>query len=365
MQVVQSVVFRKITDADFFNINKPAGIEVGGGGQSYIDFPTSGVTLQNWNTFLRGITPIQFTQGSSWEVPILSLGADTGTQRVKIYQRRANSVSIASQKIRSSENNRVHAWRPDLTGFPQPADPSVRIHIENLHVYIAKLDNGEYWAGWFQAGTPEPDWAVNRKLNRMFTENAGYIEFNGEVLFDTSDPAWAFKVIPRAEAPPSLDNFIGDSDELETEPEEEISDKAQNSQKVFFDEDEEVANDAPAIVKELMRKVRIRNTKAVRKLKELYQNICQISGEQYAFKKRNGKYYSEGHHLILLGQNGSDSARNIVIINPLIHRKLHYANVEGLDLKKIKDNKLTFKINGEEYTITWHPEHAKIVTQFN
>jgi len=32
MQVVQSVVFRKITDADFFNINKPAGIEVGGGG---------------------------------------------------------------------------------------------------------------------------------------------------------------------------------------------------------------------------------------------------------------------------------------------------------------------------------------------
>ncbi|KKQ21542.1 MAG: E14 prophage-like protein, partial [Parcubacteria group bacterium GW2011_GWA2_37_10] len=135
------------------------------------------------------------------------------------------------------------------------------------------------------------------------------------------------------------------------------------SERILFNEDEEIANDAPAEEKEMMRKVRIRNTNAVKKLKKLYGNKCQITGEQYTFKKRNGQYYSEGHHLIELGKNGSDSARNIVILSPLIHRMLHYANVEGLDLKKIMDNKLTFKINGQEYTITWHPEHAKIVTQ--
>ena len=115
----------------------------------------------------------------------------------------------------------------------------------------------------------------------------------------------------------------------------------------------------------MMVKVRERNTKAVRKLKKLYEGKCQISGTKFTFKKQNGQYYSEGHHLIALGKNGSDSARNIVIVSPLIHMMLHYANVEGLDLKKIKDNKLTFKMNGEEYTITWHPDHAKIVAQFN
>ncbi len=357
MEILRSIVFRKLTDADFFNINKPAGTEQGGGGQSYIDFPTSNVTLQNWNTFLQGITPTQATQGQSWQVPILSLGTDMGVQDVKIYQRRPQSVSIASQKLSSSENNRVNAWRPNITGFPQPVNPVVRGHIENLYVYIAKLDNGGYWAGWFQTGTPEPDWAVNRQLNRMFSEDAGYMEFNEDVLFDTTDPAWAFKVIPKAEAPPSLTEFT----EVE-EPEEESSKKLE---KVHFDEDEEIASDAPAIVKELMRKVRIRNSKVVKKLKVLYENKCQISGEKYTFKKRNGEYYSEGHHFIELGKNGSDSVRNIIILSPLIHRMLHYATVEGLDLKKIKGNKLTFKINGEEYTITWHPEHAKIVSQFN
>ena len=147
------------------------------------------------------------------------------------------------------------------------------------------------------------------------------------------------------------------------EPEIELEEDT--VQKFQFDEDEEVANDAPATVKELMRKVRIRNIKAVKKLKELYENKCQISGEDLTFKKRDGTLYSEAHHLIPLGAGGADSARNIVIVSPLIHKMLHYARVEGMDLKKIKDDKLTIKINGEDYTISWHPDHAKIISTFN
>ena len=44
---------------------------------------------------------------------------------------------------------------------------------------------------------------------------------------------------------------------------------------------------------------------------------------------------------------------------------LHLAIVEGLDLRNIKDNKLKIKINGKEFTINWHPDHAKIVKKFN
>ena len=37
MRVVRAIVFRYLTDADFFNMYKPTGTEIGGGGQLYID----------------------------------------------------------------------------------------------------------------------------------------------------------------------------------------------------------------------------------------------------------------------------------------------------------------------------------------
>ncbi|MDH5788303.1 MAG: HNH endonuclease, partial [Candidatus Bathyarchaeota archaeon] len=74
--------------------------------------------------------------------------------------------------------------------------------------------------------------------------------------------------------------------------------------------------------------------------------------------------YSEGHHLIPLGEGGADSVYNIVILSPLLHRMLHYAIVEGLDLSQIRDNKLNIKINGDDYVITWHPQHGEIIREF-
>ena len=49
--MISVIVFRYLTDADFFNINKPSGTEAGGGGQSYIDFPTSVISLDDWRRF--------------------------------------------------------------------------------------------------------------------------------------------------------------------------------------------------------------------------------------------------------------------------------------------------------------------------
>ncbi|MCY4492215.1 MAG: HNH endonuclease, partial [Thaumarchaeota archaeon] len=73
------------------------------------------------------------------------------------------------------------------------------------------------------------------------------------------------------------------------------------------------------------------------------------------------EYYSEAHHLIPLGEDGADNVSNIVILSPLIHRMLHYAKVDGLDLNKIKNNKLLIKINGVKHVITWHRDHAKTI----
>ena len=40
---------------------------------------------------------------------------------------------------------------------------------------------------------------------------------------------------------------------------------------------------------------------------------------------------------------------------------LHYADVSEIDLNNIVDNKLKITINGDEYEITWLPQHLETV----
>jgi 5-methylcytosine-specific restriction protein A len=183
MEVLNCLIFRKLTDADFFNINKLPGSETGGGGQSYIDFSTTAIPLTKWGRFFARIDRFEGKYGRpGWKVPIKSLGANPDEiQTITIAQRRDASVSIRSQKLRSLESNRVYAWRPDITGFPQPINPRNREHIYDLHIYIAKLRSGEFWAGWYQSSRPENNWPINEKLNQMFLKDEGFIEFNGDV----------------------------------------------------------------------------------------------------------------------------------------------------------------------------------------
>lgn len=111
-----------------------------------------------------------------------------------------------------------------------------------------------------------------------------------------------------------------------------------------------------------IQEVLIRNRRAVNRLKQLYNGECQLTGTTYTFIKSNGERYSEAHHLIPLGQHGDDSPYNIIIVSPLIHRMLHYARVSGLDLSRINNNhNLNITINGQPYTIRWHPSHADLV----
>ena len=103
-----------------------------------------------------------------------------------------------------------------------------------------------------------------------------------------------------------------------------------------------------------------RNRKAVREMKRLYKT-CQITGDDFVFSKVDGKPYLEVHHLIPLGEGGSDDPANLVVISAHIHRMLHYAVVEGIDLSTIVEGKLGFTINDEAFTITWLPDHAKVI----
>ena len=108
------IAYRSLTNSDFFNIYKPPGAESSGGGQTYIDFPTSEVTVANWRMFfsdVRALLEEERTNGPSWTFPIRSIG-HSGADQLTIFQRRPQSISVSSQRIGSSGSRRIRAWHP-------------------------------------------------------------------------------------------------------------------------------------------------------------------------------------------------------------------------------------------------------------
>lgn len=338
---VDSLVFRRMTYADFFNINKVGGEEEGGGGQSYFDIPLNRVSILNWTQFLGNPTG-QATQGPFWEFPINSLGLNRQIT-LKIYQRANTRCAVASQKIYSRRSNRVPSWHPD-NGFPADYNPE----IENLVVYIIKTRDGEYWAGWFLQNQMPADWIGNAALSTMFTDDAaGYLLFHRKLFIETSNSVWPFHFNAT-----TIPCEIPTEEDVETEL--ELEDTSPRLQELID------ANTQPEFVNRVMR-IRQRNNRLVRNLKRLYGGRCQITGEQFTFRKRNREFYSEVHHLIPLGENGSDEYANAIVVSPLIHRMLHYAEVAPINLNNIANRQLPITINGVEYTITWHRNHAATV----
>ncbi|CAM3689519.1 hypothetical protein [Flavobacterium chungbukense] len=339
---VDSLVFRRMTYADFRHINKVGGEEEGGGGQSYIDFPVREISSQAWYDFLGKNTGTGAQNRPQWDFKINSFGIKQ-INDLRIYQRRSASFSISSQKIHSKSGNRVPSWHPK-NGFPTDYNHEV----ENLVIYIVKTVDGEYWAGWFLENQIPANWLGNSQLKRMFTEeSAGFIKFRNKLFVETSKNDWPFYFTAE-----TIINDIPTNEDVQDEL--VLEDTSPRLQELIN------TGKQPEIVKRFFQ-IRKRNNKLVRNLKALYGGRCQITGDEFTFTKINGELYSEVHHLIPLGDNGSDSYANTIVVSPMIHRMLHFANVSEIDLNKIVDNKLKIQINGKDYEINWHPDHLAVV----
>ncbi|WP_417689381.1 HNH endonuclease [Pseudidiomarina sp.] len=364
MKTVKHLIFRHLTQADFFNINKPPGTETGGGGQAYIDFPVKSIGIDEWETFFANTKDLKrtnATQGPCWQFPIFSIGIDNAyesTQELKIYQRRAASVSITSQKLQSSRSNRVKAWLP-INGFPKPIDPSDRHQCpKGLMVFISSTFDGQIWAGWYlndgSADLPfaGDDTSIFQDMFSLESRREGYSDFlsfdEGQLLLSIDDIKHPFRTTDRLTLEEEK-NQLGELDENEVI-------------ETLFSEDTIISD---LEISEKTIKIKKRNTKIVRKLKSLYENKCQVTGDEYIFKKKNGVNYTEAHHLIPLGEGGSDSPQNLVVLSPLIHSMLHHADVSPINLDNMlhmEDGSalLDLYINGKPYTIHWHPKHAEL-----
>ncbi|HLD08004.1 MAG TPA: HNH endonuclease [Candidatus Peribacterales bacterium] len=377
MKPVQHIAYRFLTDADFFNIYKPLGAEEGGGGQKYIDFPVSDISLEQWEDFLADIENLErgmLTHGPKWKFPIYSIGIDvTDQQTLEMYQRRAPTVSISRQHIHTGGANRVLAWHPDH-GFPAnseyPAPMPIKQGVPHgLAIFLVKTYDNEIWAGWFMNGSQQPP-TQNEAAKKLLAEildpnneegDAGFLSFEKGILRlveSNSEQPFTTEMATTNVKPVRSPRTY--SKKQKTEEELTVS---------LFSEDEEEDATTNTETKMVIVKTRVRNKKSVNALKELYGHVCQITGNEFLFKKRDGVPYTEAHHLIPLGKGGADSPRNMIIIDPRVHRMLHYAEVEGINLSNIQEKEdgsatLAIKINGDPYTITWHPKHIEYVKKF-
>lgn len=331
---IESIVYRKLTDNDFDKINSVVSSEYGGGGQGYIDFPVTEVSITDWNAFL-GTPAGHATKGPYWLFRVHSARvASDPVPELKIYQRRPASVCVSSQRLHSRRGNRVPGWKP-VNGFPNT-------YSEGITVFFVKnANNGEIWAGWFMLDSALRLSLADTPLSGVLNnDSAGKINFSSGVSFNT-ETTFGFDFLPYASAMTS----------------EEVED-------VDLEEDVSLTFLSDLDGKTPTQKARIqhykdRNKSVVNNLKDLYNGVCQITGD--TFVKKNGGNYSEVHHLIPLGRDGSDSYANAIVVSPTMHRMLHYANVGPIDLRMIRDHKLDIQINGTTYTITYKPEHeAKV-----
>ena len=363
------IVFRRLTRADFYNIYKPRGSEPKGGGQTYIDFPTSAILAVDWKKFFHGEKTLTSRSGPYWRFKLNSIGVGK-SQVVEVGQRRPQSFNIRKQTLGRKHSNRVLAWHPKYSKFPEPKDSTKRVGVPNLVVYLMRTSDGEFWAGWFQTAKPEASWQVDPRLKPMFTEGDGNIHLNPGIVFDPADPEWPFRRVVVATAAEPADLLPGIA--LPVTPELRAKGPGKKRPPPYKQktEDEILAEmfaddlsvEAEAEKRQIVVTVQRRNLKIVAALKMLYGGECQLTGRKFVFKKANGELYCEAHHLIPLGEGGADSPYNLIIVSPLIHRMLHYAEVTGLDLKKIINNRLEIEINGKPFAITWHPRHAELVS---
>jgi 5-methylcytosine-specific restriction protein A len=372
MDSIKKIVYTNLTDAEFFNLNKPPKTENKGGGQGYIDFSTSMINVAEWVDFFSGVNDVTETtgaQGPRWMCPVYNIGIDDGVapnQNIEIYQRRSTSITISSQKLLSRRTNRLKAWHPE-NGFPKPIDITIRNQCPTgLMVYLALTYEGKLWAGWYlndSTSTIPYNGAEPTLFGKMFSANpsddeaSGMLSFDQDVvLLDVEDRAIPFK--SGGQQIPVPDVATADPDVATAE---EVESELNSINKLFEDD----VADTDVVVTEQVIKIRKRNTKIVKKLKELYGHNCQISGDEFAFQKKNGINYTEAHHLVPLGSGGADAPNNLVVLSPLLHRMLHHADVSPINLDDIVINgdggaSLDIMINTQKYIINWHPAHAAL-----
>lgn len=180
---VESLVFRKLTSNEFKAITNTIN-SVGGGSQTYIDFPKGCISDDEFKEFFDSDGRPN-ANGYEWEFYVNSLSLGQTHQKEIISARRSSSNSLREQ----NKENRIEIWKNEKSGFPSDSYDEKN---NPIIVYIIKSDNREYWAGWFYRNHVNDTWPMTKGLSSMLWQECAYIKFDTQIPFDVNDFTWPF-----------------------------------------------------------------------------------------------------------------------------------------------------------------------------
>lgn len=180
---VESLVFRKLTSNEFKAITNTIN-SVGGGSQTYIDFPKGCISDDEFKEFFDSDGRPN-ANGYEWEFYVNSLSLGQTHQKEIISARRSSSNSLREQ----NKENRIEIWKNEKSGFPSDSYDEKN---NPIIVYIIKSNNRGYWAGWFYRNHVNDTWPMTKGLSSMLWQDCAYIKFDTQIPFDVNDFTWPF-----------------------------------------------------------------------------------------------------------------------------------------------------------------------------
>lgn len=172
---VDAVWFKRVTNADFFNIEKTPGTTQGGGGMTYFDIPKT--ARDALFRFLRREIPPPAGPFPPLTIPgVVAIGAPDRSAALAMSKNRDNDprYRIENQNRHMPGSQRHPAWSPEL-GFPQAATPvtdaaSAEPFLTNgLRIFLVRAADGSNFAGFVEGHTRPTGWPA--ALDPMFTSN--------------------------------------------------------------------------------------------------------------------------------------------------------------------------------------------------
>lgn len=183
--VITAIWYRVVQKGEFYNIERHPRVVQGGNGSLYIEIP-KGLTPKTLQFFGEAMPKVG---GSGFTIPAIPIGATDGVSfPITIMPKSNDRLRIANQNRQTAGKQRHPAWS-GASGFPEAPDgvtskDDATPHFPKggLRVFIAKVSDGSYLAG-FTMGTAPDDIARDDVLQRLWS-NQGV----GDVLVDLAIP---------------------------------------------------------------------------------------------------------------------------------------------------------------------------------
>lgn len=174
------VWYKRLTPADFFNIERHADAgPAGGGGQTYIDLPSD--ARDALFHLLQKPLPTSDDWPSGFTIQARAIGNPNLVAPLSFDYRGAavgHRYKVSNQVRQREDSQRHPAWTRDL-GFPTAPDnigdleEAAQFVGPGLTIYVARLMDGTYYAGYVKGLELPAGWPT--ELQPMFTDSTGYI----------------------------------------------------------------------------------------------------------------------------------------------------------------------------------------------